>query len=69
MRDFNEPFFCLSFTMVLGIIAFLVSLFLKDRARMLFRLIALILLILSAIYFVQGVQYETKFGEKMQHGL
>ncbi len=68
MFDINYPFMYFLATMGMGIIVFLFSLFLKNRTRKLLRIIALLLLLVSAIFWVQAERFEEQVNEKLQRG-
>ena len=66
MFDINYPFMYFLATMGLGIIVFLCSLFFKNKTRKLLRIIAVLLLLVSAIFWVQAERFEAKVSEKLQ---
>ena len=55
-------------TMGLGIIVFLCSLFFKNKTRKLLRVIGALLLLVSAIFWVQAERFEATVSEKLQRG-
>jgi high-affinity Fe2+/Pb2+ permease len=68
MFDVNYPLMYFLATMGLGIIVFLCSLFFKNKTRKLLRVIAALLLLVSAIFWVQAERFEATVSEKLQRG-
>lgn len=68
MFDVNYPLMYFLATMGLGIIVFLCSLFFKNKTRKLLRIVAAILLLVSAIFWVQAERFEATVSEKLQRG-
>jgi hypothetical protein len=68
MFDINYPFMYFLATMGMGIIVFLFSIFFNNRTRKLLRIIALLLLLVSAIFWLQAERFEEQVNEKLQRG-
>jgi hydrogenase/urease accessory protein HupE len=68
MFDVNYPLMYFLATMGLGIIVFLCSLFFKNKTRKLLRVIGALLLLVSAIFWVQAERFEATVSEKLQRG-
>jgi hypothetical protein len=68
MFDVNYPLMYFLLTSGAGLVVFLLSLCLHNKARKLLRILALLLILVSVVFWIRSERFEAQVNEKLQRG-